>query len=150
MTLNNVAGYFQKLSRTMPGHSAFLWILLFYRIYPALGRMNLLPKFSFVFLSSHPKNDRRNFFIGWFLVRISFSYIYFTAWKLSVFQVFPVRIFPHLYWIQRDIPYDSVFSPNAGIYESGKLRTQTLFTQYPVQRHTLNSAKYLWWSLLWK
>ena len=102
------------------------------------------------FLSSHPKNDRRNFFIGWFLVRISFSYIYFTAWKLSVFQVFPVRIFPHLYWIQRDIPYNSIFSPNAGIYESGKLRTQTLFTQYPVQRHTLNSAKYLWWSLLWK
>ena len=140
----------KNLAETISGHLAFLWISLFYRIYPALGRMNLLPKFSFVFLSSHPKNDRRNFFIVWFLVRISFSYIYFTAWKLSVFQVFLVRIFPHLYWIQRDIPYNSVFSPNAGIYQSEKLRTQTLFTQCPVQRHTLNSAKYLCRIVLWK
>ena len=37
-----------------------------------------------------------------------------TAWKVSVFWVFLVRIFPHLDWIQRDTPYLSLFSPNAG------------------------------------
>ena len=39
-----------------------------------------------------------------------------TAWKVSVFGVILVRIFWHLYWIRRDIPYLSVFSPNAGKY----------------------------------
>ena len=37
-----------------------------------------------------------------------------TVWKLSVFGVILVHIFPHLDWIQRDTPYLSVFSPNTG------------------------------------
>ena len=35
-----------------------------------------------------------------------------TAWKESVFGVILVRIFLHSDWIQRDIPYLLVFSPN--------------------------------------
>ena len=37
-----------------------------------------------------------------------------TGWKVSVFGVILVRIYPHLDWIPRDTPYLSVFSPNAG------------------------------------
>ena len=32
----------------------------------------------------------------------------YTAWKVSVFGVFLVRIFPHSEWIRRDTPYLSV------------------------------------------
>ena len=34
----------------------------------------------------------------------------FTAWKVSVFLVFLVRIFPHSNWIRRDIPCISPYS----------------------------------------
>ena len=37
-----------------------------------------------------------------------------TAWKVSVFGIFLVRIFPYSDWIRRDASYLSVFSPNAG------------------------------------
>ena len=43
-------------------------------------------------------------------------YLFYTTWKVFVFGVFLVRIFPHLDWIRRDTPYLSVFSPNAGKY----------------------------------
>ena len=55
--------------------------------------------------------------------------------KCSDKEFFLVRIFPQLDWIrrdtplQRDTPYLSVFSPNAGKYGPEKLRTWTLFTQ---------------------
>ena len=53
-----------------------------------------------------------------------------TAWKVSVFGVFLVRIFPHSDWIQRgDTEYLPVFSPNAGKYRPEKLRIRTLFMQ---------------------
>ena len=38
-----------------------------------------------------------------------------TAWKVSKYGVFLVRIFPHSDWIRRDTSY-SVLSPNAGKY----------------------------------
>ena len=38
----------------------------------------------------------------------------YTTWKVSVFGVILVRIFPHSDWIWRDDPYLSIFSPNAG------------------------------------
>ena len=37
-----------------------------------------------------------------------------TAWIVSVFGIFLVRIFPHSDWIWKDSPYLSIFSPNAG------------------------------------
>ena len=46
-----------------------------------------------------------------------------TGWKVSVFGVFLVHIFPHSDWIRR------IFSPNAGKYGPEKLRIRTLFTQ---------------------
>ena len=36
-----------------------------------------------------------------------------TAWKVSVFGVILLRIFPHSDWMWRDTPYLSVFSLNA-------------------------------------
>ena len=68
-------------------------------------------------------------------------YIIFTAWKLSVFGVFLVRIFPHSDWIRRDIPYFSVFSLNAGKYGPEKLRTQTLHSMPKTNIFLLKNAK---------
>ena len=55
-----------------------------------------------------------------------------TGWKVSVFGVFLVRIFPHTDWIWRENPYLSVFSPNAGQCGKEQLRLQTLFTRCEV------------------
>ena len=55
-----------------------------------------------------------------------------TTWKVSVFGVFLVRIFPHSDWIQRaefSGPYFPAFSPNAEKYGPEKLRIRILFTQ---------------------
>ena len=38
---------------------------------------------------------------------------------MFVFNFFLVRVFPHFDWIQRDTPYLSVFTPNAGKHGSG-------------------------------
>ena len=51
------------------------------------------------------------------------------AWKVFLFGVFLVRIFPHSDWIQRNTPYLSVFSPNTAKYGPGKLRIRTLSTE---------------------
>ena len=55
-----------------------------------------------------------------------------SAWKVSVFGVFLVLIFPYLDWIRRDTPYPSVFSPNAGKYRPEKLWMRTLFVQWEI------------------
>ena len=52
-----------------------------------------------------------------------------TAWKVSVFGVWLVRIFPHSDRIRKNTPYVFVFSPNAKKYGPGKLRIRTLFMQ---------------------
>ena len=52
------------------------------------------------------------------------------GWKVSVFGVSLVRIFPHSDWMRRVTPYLSVFNPNAEKYRPEKLRIQTLFTQW--------------------
>ena len=44
----------------------------------------------------------------------TFSTIISTAWKVSLFVVILVHIFPHLDWIQRDTLYLSLFRQNAG------------------------------------
>ena len=53
-----------------------------------------------------------------------------TAWKVSVFGVFLVRIFLYSDWIPRDTEYLSVVSSNAGKYGPEKLLKRTLFTQW--------------------
>ena len=65
-----------------------------------------------------------------YLVRLNLLDISITTWKMSVFGVFLVRIFPHLDWIRRGTPYLSVFSPNTGKYTPDKLRIRTFFTQW--------------------
>ena len=73
-----------------------------------------------------------------------------TAWKVSVFGVFLVRIFPHSDWIRIDTPYFSVFSPNTGKYGLKKLWIRTLFTQCSPQMN-FNHYVFHWiTSLVWK
>ena len=50
-----------------------------------------------------------------------------TMWKMSVFGVFLVRIFPHSKWICRDAEYLSVFSPDAWQYAPGKTPNMDVF-----------------------
>ena len=52
-----------------------------------------------------------------------------TAWKVSVFEVFLVLIFPHSDWIRRDTECLSVFGQNAVKHGPEKLRIWILFTQ---------------------
>ena len=61
------------------------------------------------------KNLSENFL--YFCHEIKISSVFHTAWKMFVFGVILVRIFPHSDWISRETPYVSVFSPNAGKYE---------------------------------
>ena len=53
----------------------------------------------------------------------------YSAWKVSVFGVILVCIFPHSDWIRRDNPNLSVFIPNARKCRPEWLRIRTLFTQ---------------------
>ena len=66
---------------------------------------------------------------------------FLTAWKVSVFGVFLVRIFPNLDWIWSDTEYLSVFSLNEGKYGPEKLWIQTRFTQCLIFCNV--TAKYL-------
>ena len=52
-----------------------------------------------------------------------------TAWKVSVFGVFLVRLLGHSEWIWSDTIYLSVSSSNAGKYAPEKLQIRTFFTQ---------------------
>ena len=71
----------------------------------------------------------------------------YTAWKMSVFEVFLVRIFLHSDWIRRDTEYLFVFSPNAGKYSSEKLRIWTLFTHcyHPLIFSTVFNFSVFYW-----
>ena len=51
-----------------------------------------------------------------------------TAWKVSLFRVFVVRIFSYSHWIRKHKEYLSVFSPNAGKCGPEKLLILRLFT----------------------
>ena len=53
----------------------------------------------------------------------------YTAWKVPVFGVILVHIFPHSDWIRGDTPYLSVFSSNTEKCGPQYLRIRTLFTQ---------------------
>ena len=53
----------------------------------------------------------------------------YTGWKVSLDGVFLARIFPHSDWMQRDTPYLSTISPNAGKHGPENLRIRTLFRQ---------------------
>ena len=52
-----------------------------------------------------------------------------TAWKMPVYEVFLVCIFPHLDWIWKFTKYISVFSLNVGKQGPGNLRIWTIFAQ---------------------
>ena len=61
-----------------------------------------------------------------------------TAWKVSIFGVILVRMFPHLDWIRRDAEYLSVFSPKCG-----KIRTRITPNMDTFYSVTLSIKKYI-------
>ena len=65
--------------------------------------------------------------IGWW---VDLSYDWRTAWKVSIFGIFLLRIFSHSDWIRRDTDYLSVFSPNAEKCGPEKRWIRTPFTQW--------------------
>ena len=98
-------------------------------------------------IESYPLGDNKSlikFIATYKLLFVSdFDFITFnrTVRKVSVFEVFLVRTFPHSYWIWRDTPYLSVFSTNAGKYAPEKLRIRTHFTLCHGQGHWNNIKK---------
>ena len=67
----------------------------------------------------------RLFSVAW---RLAFMY---TGWKVSVFGVFLVRIFPHSDWIRRGTVHLPVFIPNWGKFGPEKLWIRIFFTSLP-------------------
>ena len=94
--------------------------VLFWELYLRGYRQRFLPLQLPVPLPTAPKTQRVNDEPG----KIVSFFVYFTAWKVTIFEVILIRIFPHsdwirrdtADWIRRDTPYLSVFSPNAGKY----------------------------------
>ena len=70
---------------------------------------------------------------------------YCTAWKLHVYGIFLLCIFPHLDWMRRDTLYTlylSIFTPNTGKYELEKFCIRTLsrsVTQRKMVTHTFTN-----------
>ena len=63
---------------------------------------------------------------------------------MSVFGVFLVRSFPHLYWIRRFTEQIPIFSPNVGKHEPEKFRIGALFMQCYLGHTKWQKRKYLW------
>ena len=71
-----------------------------------------------------------------------------TAWKVPVFGVFIVRIFPHLDLIRRNDEFLSVFSPNTGKYGPEEIQIRTLFMWWIMPRvysEKLHSSNYAYY-----
>ena len=62
----------------------------------------------------------------------------YTAWKVSIFGVILVLIFPHLDRMSTDTKYLSVFSPNAGKYDQNN-------TEYIHFLHSDTSVLVYWY-----
>ena len=77
------------------------------------------------------------------MVRIGVIKHYDTVWKLSLFGVFQVCIFPHSDWRQIDTLHLSVYSPNAGKYGLKNFRIWTLFTHCEGQKSIILSMEFL-------
>ena len=69
---------------------------------------------------------------------LSKGYYIYTAWKVSIFGVILVRIFPHLDRMPRYTKCLSVFSPNAGKYDHNK-------TEYVHFLHSDTSVLVYWY-----
>ena len=95
--------------------------------------INVIPKLGNYHQGRH--NSGITFVLLWSIIKSSRIFHWnaisakkLTAWNVSVFGAFLVRIFKYLNWIWRDTEYLSVFSPNVEKYWPEKLRT--LFTQW--------------------
>ena len=79
------------------------------------------------------------YFIYYFITLFTSSIKFDTAWKVSIFKVFLVRILPHSNWIRFDIsPYSVRKRENTN---QKSLRIETLFMQCEVLRFLSNRIK---------
>ena len=65
----------------------------------------------------------RKQYLWWFI------WLFYTAWRVSVFKVILVGIVPHSDWTWRGTEYLSVFNPNAGKWRPESLRIRALSMQ---------------------
>ena len=89
--------------------------------------MTLLRKLLFWKLQPYLGNCQRSVVI---LFAKIVDVFYCTTWKVTVFRVILVRIFPHSDWIRRHARYPSVVSPNAKKYGPELLQVRIPFTMY--------------------
>ena len=107
-------------------------ILITWILSPKIPHQLIWPKFYLWKYYRWKLSLRRIFNV--FLFRFKPNIETYSAWKVALFVVFVVRIFPHSGWIQRDTPcrdteYLSVFSTNAGKDKSEKLQIWRFFIQ---------------------
>ena len=94
----------------------------------------------YVFEKSHMKSSPSNILLRCMISLARFNrwqskmFNMDTAWKVSVFGVFLVCIFPQSDWIRRDTPQLSVFSPNAGKKEPENLQIRIIFTLWDFRK----------------
>ena len=55
-----------------------------------------------------------------------------TAWKVSVFGVFLVRIFPHSDWIRKNTPYSLCIQSKCGKMQTRKILNMGTFHAVPI------------------
>ena len=112
---------------------------------PSLSNMLLvwrifLSNVQYVYEKSHMKSSPSNILLRCMISLARFNrwqskmFNMDTAWKVSVFGVFLVRIFPQSDWILRDTPQLSVFSPNAGKKEPENLQIRIIFTLWDFRK----------------
>ena len=68
--------------------------------------------------------------------------IIYTEWKMSVFGVFLVRLFPHSDWIRRDMEHFAVSSPNAGKFGPEKSKCRH-FLRSVMEEEEIEESSYL-------
>ena len=99
-----------------------------------------LSNVQYVYEKSHMKSSPSNILLRCMISLARFNrsqskmFNMDTAWKVSVFGVFLVRIFPQSDWILRDTPQLSVFSPNAGKKEPENLQIRIIFTLWDFRK----------------
>ena len=118
----------------------YQWIRSFLRIWSHLLKKSLMENFIFCAVSRNHTIPTELacshllsiIYVGTFVIASAWSYKKsllreaITAWKVAVFRVFLVRLFPHLDWMRR---FASWCSPNAGKYGPEKLRIRSFFRQ---------------------
>ena len=113
--------------------SLLLFFYFLFRVFLLYLEWSLKFKYGLLFLTVDIALDSDKLLLQLRGLMRSNQFQLVTTWKMSVFGVFLVRIFPHSDWIRTDMEHLFAFTPNAGKYGPKKLRIRTLFMQCVTQ-----------------